>query len=119
MGRRSRPRVKLEPTYLREWRKERGLILADVAEAIGMDATAISRLESGISPYDQFHLQELSKLYKVSIPELLYKDPRRPRPVDDLLRKAERLQDAEDIKSAIAVIDAFLQKEISGIQSKK
>lgn len=110
MARRKRPEMPLEPTYLREWRKHRRLTLAQVAESIEIDATAVSRLERGASPYDQVHLQQLSALYRATIPELLYSDPRREKPVDVLVKKAQRLQAPEEIKAATAMIEALLSK---------
>jgi transcriptional regulator with XRE-family HTH domain len=111
MARRKRPEMALEPTYFREWRKHRDLTLAQVAESIEIDSTAISRLERGASPYDQFHLQQLSALYRCTIPELLYVDPRRPRPVDELVKKAARLNDADDIKAATVMIEALIARQ--------
>jgi transcriptional regulator with XRE-family HTH domain len=108
MARRKRPDVKLEPTYLREWRKKSGLTLSQVADRIGLDPTAISRLERGTSPYDQLHLQQMSELYRCTIPELLYSDPRRERPIDALMKKVARLNDPDEIKTATAMIDALL-----------
>jgi transcriptional regulator with XRE-family HTH domain len=108
MARRKRPKLALDPTYFREWRKHRGLTLGQVADEIEIDATAISRLERGASPYDQFHLQQLSVLYRCTIPELLFADPRRPRPVDALLKMVERLTDKEDISAATVMIDRLL-----------
>ena len=111
MARRKRPDIALEPTYFREWRKFRGLNLAQVSEEIGIDPTAISRLERGSSPYDQVHLQQLSALYRCTIPELLFTDPRREKPVDVLVKKAQRLTDPDEIRAATAMIEVLLSKK--------
>jgi transcriptional regulator with XRE-family HTH domain len=78
MSRRKRPEgLELEPTYLLEWRKFRDMSLEDVGKLMGIDKTAISRIERGLTPYDQIHLQQMSEIYRVTIPDLLYTDPRR------------------------------------------
>ena len=78
MSRRKRPEgLKLEPTYLLEWRKFRDMSLEDVGKRMGIDKTAISRIERGLTPYDQIHLQQMSEIYRATIPDLLYTDPRR------------------------------------------
>lgn len=78
MSRRKRPvDLALDPTYLLEWRRFRDLTLLEVGNELGVDKSAISKLERGLSPYDQIHLQQLSKLYRATIPDLLYTDPRR------------------------------------------
>ncbi len=78
MSRRKRPEgLELEPTYLLEWRKFRDMSLEDVGKRMGIDKTAISRIERGLTPYDQIHLQQMSEIYRATIPDLLYTDPRR------------------------------------------
>jgi transcriptional regulator with XRE-family HTH domain len=51
--------------------------LDDVGKLMGIDKTAISRIERGLTPYDQIHLQQMSEIYGATIPDLLYTDPRR------------------------------------------
>jgi transcriptional regulator with XRE-family HTH domain len=76
--RRKRPaNEKLEPTYLTAWREFRDKSLEQVGKNIKLDKSALSRIETQKSPYDQFHLQQLSREYGVSIPDLLYTDPKR------------------------------------------
>ena len=78
MSRRKRPEgLKLEPTYLQAWRKFRDLSLEEVGKMMGIDKTAISRIERGLTPYDQIHLQQMSQIYRATIPDLLYTDPLR------------------------------------------
>src|ERR1700722_9819970 len=78
MSRRKRPEgLVLDPTYLLEWRKFRDLSLDEVGKLMGIDKTAISRIERGLTPYDQIHLQQMSEIYQATIPDLLYTDPRR------------------------------------------
>ena len=78
MSRRKRPvGLELEPTYLLEWRKFRDMNLDDVGKRMGIHKTAISRIERGLTPYDQIHLQQMREIYGATIPDLLYTDPRR------------------------------------------
>ena len=37
--------------------------LEDVGKRMGIDKTAISRIERGLTPYDQIHLQQMSEIY--------------------------------------------------------
>src|ERR1700760_3850411 len=100
----------LDPTYLRAWRMKNKLTQKQVAEAIKLDQAALSRIESGKSPYDQVHLTQLSQLYRVSIPDLLYRDPDRPRPADALAEKVRRLDMMSDIKAVEALVDTLLAR---------
>lgn len=111
MSRRKRPEdVELEPTYLAAWRKHKRFTLRQVAQHIGIDPTAISRLERHQTPYDQIHMQQLSQLYGVSIPDLLYKDPERPKATEDLAVLVKRLERPADIAAAKMFIEAMLSR---------
>jgi transcriptional regulator with XRE-family HTH domain len=111
MARRKRPKnVTLEPTYLAAWRKHRKLTLRDVSQRIGIDPTAISRLERRQTPYDQVHLQQLSGLYDVSIPDLLYKDPERPRPTEEIISLVAKLDRPADITATRMFLETMLSR---------
>ena len=133
MPRRKRPDVPLEPTYLAEWRKYKKLTLEQVGNKIGLDKSALGRIELGKSPYDQIHLQQLSEVYGVSIPDLLYTDPKRqldvnspwalriteqeersrkarvPRATTDLYELIKKIG-PEDTETAKIIIEALLAK---------
>lgn len=71
---------------LRALRTERGLTLAEVASAAGMDASTLSRLESGARRLTLDHLPSLARALGVRADDLLgappVQDPRvRPAPV--------------------------------------
>jgi len=111
MARRKRPNdVTLEPTYFRDWRKFRKLTLEQVADQMGIDPTSISRLERGEAPYDQYSLQQLATIYRCSIPELLYSDPIRPKPDEELAKLVGRLYNPEHKRAVKAMIEVFLAK---------
>ena len=46
--------------------------LEEVGKQMGIDKTAISRIERGLTPYDQIHLQQMSEIYRATISDLLY-----------------------------------------------
>jgi len=111
MSRRKRPEnVELEPTYLAAWRKHKKLTLKQVSQQIGIDATAISRLERGQTPWDQVHLQQLRDLYGVTIPDLLYTDPLRPKANAEVVELAKKLERPADIASVKMFVEAMLSR---------
>lgn len=69
---------------LRQLRTDRGLTLADVADAAAMDVSTLSRLESGKRRLAVDHLPELARALGVTVDELLgpsvRPDPRVRRP---------------------------------------
>jgi transcriptional regulator with XRE-family HTH domain len=87
MSKRKRPAdFELHRTYLREWRKSKDMTLDEVGKLMGMDKSSISKMERGLTPYNQIHLQQMRDIYNVEIPDLLYTDPKRPKAA--LLRTA-------------------------------
>jgi transcriptional regulator with XRE-family HTH domain len=111
MSRRKRPEnVELEPTYLAAWRKHKRYTLRQVAQHIGIDATAISRLERHQTPYDQVHLQQLRDLYGVSIPDLLNTDPERPKATGETSELVRKLERPADIAAVKMFIEAMLSR---------
>jgi transcriptional regulator with XRE-family HTH domain len=139
MSRRKRPTgLVLDPTYLLEWRKFRDLSLEDVGKLMGIDKTAISRIERGLTPYDQIHLQQMSEIYRATIPDLLYTDPRRQTqpnqfgmvgfqnvpqgdkkvrrrtPADELAETFAKLKFPEEIDAVKTIIEALAAKRKKG-----
>lgn len=62
-------------TKIRKWREDRDKTLEEVAEVLGITHATLSRIERGWLPYQQEHLERLSRVLKVDIPSLLYRDP--------------------------------------------
>lgn len=56
----------LNPIYLREWRKAKGLTLTQLGQLAGVDHGNLSRLERGIFPYSQGVLEKLALALDVS-----------------------------------------------------
>ena len=127
MSRRKRPAgLELDPTYLLEWRKFRDMSLEDVGKRMGIDKTAISRIERRLTPYDQIHLQQMREIYRTTIPDLLYTDPRRqtqpnqfgtvgfpnvPKPEP---KKARRRTPADDVADSLGKLK--LPEELAAVK---
>lgn len=63
-------------TYIREWRKFRGLILDQLAERVGVSTGNISQLERGNTSYTQPMLEALADALRCEPAELLMRDPK-------------------------------------------
>ena len=50
-----------KPTYIRAWRKERGVTLKALGAMTGLDHGNLSRLERGIFPYSQPILERIAE----------------------------------------------------------
>lgn len=68
-------RIQRSPTYIRQWRKKRGLTLEQVADRVGMTASALSYLERGLSAYNQENLELLSDALGTDPASLLMRNP--------------------------------------------
>lgn len=89
-GERSREDVQVRVSgRLRALRSERGLTLADVSAAAGMDASTLSRLESGARRLTLDHLPTLARALGVRVDDLLGAPPVQ----DPRVRSAPRTRD--------------------------
>jgi transcriptional regulator with XRE-family HTH domain len=70
-----KPRKQHRPTFLRQWRKHRGLTLERLAARVGMVPSALSMLERGESGYSQPVLEALAEALDTSPASLLMRDP--------------------------------------------
>lgn len=84
---------------LMELRREKGWTQEEVAEKLGVSAQAISKWENDLSCPDILLLPEISKLYGVSIDELLSNTPE---PTVTLLDKEKR-KNIEDMMLRVVV----------------
>ncbi len=62
-------------TFIREWRKYRGLTLEKLADQVGITHGNLSRVERGLRPYSQTLLEALSDALKTEPASLLMRDP--------------------------------------------
>jgi transcriptional regulator with XRE-family HTH domain len=103
---------KFARTYIKEWRKYRGLSLRRLADRLELDGpddtishTSIQRIENGIQPYSQPVLEALSHALNVSVVDLISVDPTKEGEVIDLLR----LINDQNRDQAIRVLKALAE----------
>jgi transcriptional regulator with XRE-family HTH domain len=102
-----KPVHKRAPTFLRQWRKHKGLTQEEVAEQLSVDTTTVGRIEKGELPYNQDYLERIAIIFGVDVTDLLAVNPLQldpPKVVYDRLRHAP----AEVQNRAIAIIEALL-----------
>ena len=61
--------------FLRKWRKHRGFTLEALAALIGSTHATLSRIERGLSPYNEDILEKLAWALKCTPADLLSRDP--------------------------------------------
>lgn len=86
-------------TFIREWRKHRGLSLRRLADRLELDGpdetfshASIGRIENGQQPYSQPILEAIAAALGTSPAQLLSQDPSRESSFAPLLEAAERLE---------------------------
>ncbi len=55
-----------KPTYIRAWRKERGMTMMELAFKAGMHQGHLSKLERGLMPYTQQTLERVANALRVT-----------------------------------------------------
>jgi transcriptional regulator with XRE-family HTH domain len=66
---------KLLPTFIRQWRKHRGMTLGEVADIVNISHASISRIETGAQPYSQPILEGIAGALDTDPASLLSRDP--------------------------------------------
>ena len=110
MPRKARPHPKptRRPTYIRSWRKHRGLTLAQLADRLVVELEIeisegqLSRIERGETPYSQDILEALAAALRCEPADLIMRDTAQPDAIWsllDTLKPAERQQAVEVIKA--------------------
>lgn len=100
-------------TYLREWRRFRGLTQDQVVDRLAVlddphiptTAASLSRLENGKQPYSQRSLEALAQVYECEPDQLLGHDPFKEGDVIDFVRHLDSALQAQ----ALAVLKALTQ----------
>src|SRR3954453_22393294 len=98
------PQRKFQQTYIREWRKHRGLTLGEVADRLDMTPGHISMLERGQRGYTQETLEAVAAALQTDVASLLMRDPTDPEAiwtVWDQAKPAQRRQLLEVAKSLV------------------
>lgn len=109
MPRRARPKKQPRAkTYIREWRKSKGLTLDKMSERLLVERELevsdgqLSRIERGEQPYTQDLLEAIAYVLGTEPATLLMRDPAKP----DLWTVFDGLEPAEQ-RQAMAVIEAL------------
>lgn len=97
------------PTFFRQWREHRGLTQAQAAERLKVDQSTLSRVERGLTPYDQDFLEAAAFAYMCEPADLLMRDPLR---ADSVWSIADNLKKAtpEQRATVTTIIDALIRK---------
>jgi predicted AAA+ superfamily ATPase/DNA-binding XRE family transcriptional regulator len=73
-----KPPRKRTPHFIEAWRRHAGLTQVQVAEKMKIEQSTVSKLERGLSPYDQDMLEELAAVFKCSPADLISQQPGAP-----------------------------------------
>ena len=110
MSRTARPHPKpaRRPTFIRAWRKHRGLTLSQLTDRLATELEVdisegqVSRIERGETPYSQDILEAFAGALRCEPADLIMRDPSQTDAIwslIDTLKPAERLQALEVIKA--------------------
>lgn len=81
-----KPRRERTKHFFKEWREYRGLTQEQAIGRLGWSQSKISRLESGVTPYDQDDLEAAAEAYSCDPTDLIRVDPTKEGEVVDLMR---------------------------------
>ncbi|HUO23634.1 MAG TPA: helix-turn-helix transcriptional regulator [Caulobacteraceae bacterium] len=106
MPRKARPHPKpaRRPTYIRAWRRHRGLTLAQLADRLAVELEVdisegqISRIERGETPYSQDILEALAGALRCQPADLLVRDPTQPDAIWSLWETLKPLEQAQAVE---------------------
>lgn len=107
----TKPKRERSRHFFREWREHLKLTQDEAAERIGVTQSKLSRIEKGITPYDQDFLEEAAIAYGVSIDTLITRHPILPTPIirgdEEILNTLLRIEGLDRRKAEVvfSVID--------------
>ena len=98
-------------SYLREWRRHRGLTQSQVLDRLAImedpnlpkTGASLSRLEAGKQPYSQRVLEALAEVYAVKPGDLIMSNPEKEGHIIDILARL----DARLLDQAMAILEAL------------
>lgn len=67
----AKPKVQLQKTFLREWRRSNNFSQADAARELRISRPLLSQIENAKSPYTQRLIESAAQLYKCTPAEIL------------------------------------------------
>jgi len=97
------------PTYLRQWRRYRGLTQEQLADAVGMTAPTISQLENNKQGFTGETLAKLAHALRCSPAALLGHDPTQEDSLWPVVEAAGHLQ-ARDRQKILAILKVALEQ---------
>jgi transcriptional regulator with XRE-family HTH domain len=97
------------PTFLKEWRKHRGLTQERAADRLGITQSTLSKIENGVHPYDQDFLEAAALAYNCQPADLLMRNPLIPDSVWTLSDNLKRAP-ADVQEQARVVVEALLRR---------
>lgn len=100
---------KFHPTFIRQWRKKRGLSQERLADRVGMTGGNLSEIENGNTGYTQATLEALAEALQCSAADLLIRDPSDPEGLWSLWETAKPAQR----KQIIGIIKGLLESEVA------
>ena len=92
-------------TFIRQWRKKRGLSQEQLADRVGMTGGNLSQIENGNTGYTQATLEALAEALQCEPVDLLIRDPSDPEGIWSLW---ERAKPAER-RQLLGMIEGFLK----------
>lgn len=103
-----------QKTYIREWRKMRGLTQEQVVARLEFlddpnvpkTGASLSRLENGKQPYSQRVLEALAHIYNCDPSDLIGRNPLKEGDVIDLVRVLDERKRAQALAILTALRDA-------------
>lgn len=79
-----KPKVFLQPHFMKQWREFRSMTQEEAADLIGISRSLLSKIEDAKSPWSQPILQQATRVYRCSITGLLNINPLKDRQAADL-----------------------------------
>lgn len=118
MPRKARPHPKpaRRPTFIRAWRKHRGLTLGQLADRLKVELEVdisegqLSRIERGETPYSQDILEAVAQVLRCEPADLIMRDPTQPDAIWSLIDTLQPVERAQ----ALAVIEALTRTGTKG-----
>lgn len=95
-------------TFLREWREFRGLTQQEATERLEIEQPTLSKIERGLTPYNQDLLERAALAYGCDPSDLLNIDPLAPDPPRLIYSKLSKA-DAVTQRRALDILEALLK----------
>lgn len=98
-----KPRPQFAPIYLRQWRKYRNKTQEQLAEALGISAAQVNRIEKGKRQYTQTFLEAAAEYLETDPASLLMRDPTQAEAIWSIWERIEPAKRSD----ALRILDAL------------